>query len=964
MFIMTTSLSRLENRDEFIHRHIGPSEKQISNMLAALGLTTLEQLIDKIVPADLLLENDIQVGDGVQQHIALDELKRIAEGNQYYKSFIGMGYYDTLMPDVIRRNVLENPGWYTAYTPYQPEASQGRLEALLNFQQMTMDLSGLPVASASLLDEATAAAEAMAMAWRISSNKDAHRFFVCRDIHPQVLDVIKTRAETLGYDIVVGDIASDLGAIDMAFFGALLPVTGSSGEVYALGAVLDVLKTHNVVTCVCADPLALVLLKSPGEMGADIVFGSAQRFGVPMGYGGPHAAFFACKEEHKRAMPGRIIGLSRDAAGRPALRMAMQTREQHIRREKANSNICTSQVLLAVIAGMYAVYHGPEGLKRIASRIHRLTDILAVGLRQAGFSILNRQWFDTLTIKVDNKKEVLRRAQDCRINIRSDLPDCVGISLDETTTREDILTLWAVLTGQKHGIDVETLDGQVMQVSPGLDEALRRIDPILAHPVFHRYHSETEMMRYLRRLEQKDLALNQAMIPLGSCTMKLNAAAEMIPITWPEFGRLHPFCPIEQAQGYQQLIEQLSRWLLTISGYDAICMQPNSGAQGEYAGLLTIRRYQHSLGQQQRHICLIPASAHGTNPASAHMAGMTVVVVDCDEHGNIDIADLEAKAAQAAESLSCIMVTYPSTHGVYEDGIRRVCQIVHHYGGQVYLDGANLNAQVGISSPGYIGADVSHFNLHKTFSIPHGGGGPGMGPIGVKAHLADFVPGHCVVHAQGRITHQGAVSAAPFGSASILPISWMYIRMMGGAGLKKATQVAILNANYIARKLNDIFPVLYHGVEGYVAHECILDIRPLKARFGVSEMDIAKRLIDYGFHAPTMSFPVSGTLMVEPTESESKEELDRFISAMRAIYAEAQRIAAGDWSKTDNPLLNAPHVQEELTEEWKHPYSREEAVFPDKDKVRVKYWPAVKRLDDVYGDRHLFCGCLPVEMSL
>jgi glycine dehydrogenase len=957
---MTETLKQLEYRHAFVRRHIGPSDAQISAMLNTLGVTTLDELNRNIVPADIALRSAPHVGEGLQEHEALNELKAIASRNQRYKSFIGMGYYGTLMPEVIRRNLLENPGWYTAYTPYQPEVSQGRLEALLNFQQLIIDLTGLPLASASLLDEATAAAEAMAMAYRVCNDKTAHRFFVCRDVHPQIVDVVKTRAETLGFEIVVDELSH---AVDHdALFGALLPLIGSEGNVYRLDAAIATLKQRQIITCVCADPLALVLLKSPGELGADIVLGSAQRLGVPMGYGGPHAAFFACRDEYKRAMPGRIIGVSRDAAGHPALRMAMQTREQHIRREKANSNICTSQVLLAVIAGMYAVYHGPQGLSRIARRIHRLTTLLAIGLRQAGISLRHQCWFDTLTLQVQDKTAILKRAQAQQINLRSDLPDAIGISLDETTTREDILTLIAVVTGQAPVLDIEALDAELVRNSePPFPPALLRTTPILTHPVFQRYHSETEMMRYLHKLEQKDLALNQAMIPLGSCTMKLNAAAEMVPITWPEFSELHPFCPPEQAQGYQILIDQLSQWLIALSGYDAICMQPNSGAQGEYAGLLTIRRYQHSCQQPQRHICLIPASAHGTNPASAHMAGMTVVVVSCDRHGNIDLADLEKKAAQAGDTLSCVMVTYPSTHGVYEENIRRVCQIVHQYGGQVYLDGANMNAQVGLTSPGTIGADVSHFNLHKTFSIPHGGGGPGVGPIGVKAHLADFVPGHCVVSDAKRLTRLGAVSAAPFGSASILPISWMYIRMMGSQGLKRASQVAILNANYIARCLNDLFPVLYYGRDGYVAHECILDIRPLKERYGISEMDVAKRLIDYGFHAPTMSFPVAGTLMVEPTESESLEELDRFIAAMRSIYDEAKSVANGEWTLLDNPLVNAPHTQQELTEEWTHPYSRKLAVFPAPHQATSKYWPTVKRLDDVYGDRHLCCGCLPPD---
>ncbi|MEE3662376.1 aminomethyl-transferring glycine dehydrogenase [Brenneria sp. g21c3] len=954
---MTQTLSQLEHNSAFVERHIGSSASQRQQMLAAVGADSLDALIRQIVPADIQLPSPPAVGDAATEHQALAELKAIAGQNQRYKSYIGMGYGAVLMPPVILRNVLENPGWYTAYTPYQPEVSQGRLEALLNFQQVTQDLTGLELASASLLDEATAAAEAMAMAKRISKLKQANRFFVADDVHPQTLDVVRTRAETFGFDVVVGKAQSALS--DDGVFGVLLQQAGTTGELHDYSALMAELKTRKVVSCVSADIMALVLLTAPGKQGADIVFGSAQRFGVPMGYGGPHAAFFACRDEYKRAMPGRIIGVSVDAAGNTALRMAMQTREQHIRREKANSNICTSQVLLANIAGMYAVYHGPEGLKRIAGRIHRLTDILALGLLQGGLTLRHQTWFDTLTVAVEDKAAVLSRALSFGVNLRADLDGAVGVTLDEATTREDVLTLFAVLLGYSHGLDIDDLDTAAGRRDASIPAALQRDDAILAHPVFNRYHSETEMMRYLHRLECKDLALNQAMIPLGSCTMKLNAVAEMLPITWPEFAELHPFCPPEQALGYRKMIEQLSGWLVQLTGYDAVCMQPNSGAQGEYAGLLAIRRYHQSRNESARDICLIPSSAHGTNPASAHMAGMSVVVVACDKQGNIDLNDLREKAQSAGEKLACIMVTYPSTHGVYEETIREVCQIVHQFGGQVYLDGANMNAQVGITSPGYIGADVSHLNLHKTFCIPHGGGGPGMGPIGVKAHLAPFVPGHQVVKIDGVLTSQGAVSAAPFGSASILPISWMYIRMMGADGLKQASQMAILNANYIAARLQSSYPVLYTGRDGRVAHECILDLRPLKESTGISEMDIAKRLIDYGFHAPTMSFPVAGTLMVEPTESESLAELDRFIDAMLAIRAEIDRVVNGEWPLADNPLVNAPHTQSELAGEWPHPYSRELAVFPAGSEN--KYWPTVKRLDDVYGDRHLFCSCVPVE---
>jgi glycine dehydrogenase len=955
--LMTQSLRQLENHEAFIDRHIGPDAQQQHEMLEAVGARSLNELIASIVPADIQLAEPPQVGEAATEFAALAELKTIASRNKRFKTYIGMGYTAVQTPPVILRNMLENPGWYTAYTPYQPEVSQGRLEALLNFQQVTLDLTGLDIASASLLDEATAAAEAMAMAKRVSKLKNANRFFVAADVHPQTLDVVRTRAETFGFDVIVDDAAKVLDHQDV--FGVLLQQVGTTGEVHDYSALITELKSRKVIVSVAADFMTLVLLTAPGKQGADIVFGSAQRFGVPMGYGGPHAAFFAARDEFKRSMPGRIIGVSRDAAGRTALRMAMQTREQHIRREKANSNICTSQVLLANIASLYAVFHGPAGLKRIAGRIHRLTDILAAGLQQKGLVLRHKHWFDTLCVEVTDKAAVLSRAEANEINLRSDILNAVGITLDEATTREDVQALFNVLLGDNHGLDIDKLDQNVAGDSLSVPKGMLREDAILTHPVFNRYHSETEMMRYMHSLERKDLALNQAMIPLGSCTMKLNAAAEMIPITWPEFAELHPFCPANQAEGYHQMISQLSDWLVKLTGYDALCMQPNSGAQGEYAGLLAIRRYHESRNEGSRNLCLIPSSAHGTNPASAQMAGMEVVVVACDKQGNIDLHDLRLKAEQAGDALSCIMVTYPSTHGVYEETIREVCQIVHQFGGQVYLDGANMNAQVGITSPGYIGADVSHLNLHKTFCIPHGGGGPGMGPIGVKAHLAPFVPGHSVVQIEEMLTQQGAVSAAPFGSASILPISWMYIRMMGAQGLKKASQVAILNANYIATRLKSAFPILYTGRSGHVAHECILDIRPLKEETGISELDIAKRLIDFGFHAPTMSFPVAGTLMVEPTESESKLELDRFIDAMLTIRTEIDRVARGEWPLEDNPLVNAPHTQDEIVADWTHPYTRELAVFPAGHSN--KYWPTVKRLDDVFGDRNLFCSCVPMS---
>ncbi|WFQ78269.1 aminomethyl-transferring glycine dehydrogenase [Xenorhabdus sp. SF857] len=955
---MTQTLIQLENQGEFIRRHIGSSVEQQTEMLAIIGANSLEDLTNKIVPRDIALSAVPAVGEGVTEQQALAELKAIASQNQRYQSYIGMGYSPAILPPVILRNLLENPGWYTAYTPYQPEVSQGRLEALLNFQQVTIDLTGLDLASASLLDEATAAAEAMAMAKRISKLKKAERFFVADDIHPQTLDVVLTRAETFGFEVIV-DKAEKVLELE-GIFGALLQQTGTTGEIHDYSDLIATLKERKIIVSVAADFMALVILTAPGKQGADIVFGSAQRFGVPMGYGGPHAAFFACRDEFKRSMPGRIIGVSRDAAGNRALRMAMQTREQHIRREKANSNICTSQVLLANIAGMYAVYHGHEGLKRIANRIHRLTDILAAGLQKAGITLRHKTWFDTLAIEVSDKAQVLARAANAQINLRTDILGAVGVSLSEKTRRDDLLTLYQVITGSDSVLDIDALDREVATDSQSIPASMLRNDDILAHDNFRRYHSETDMMRYMHSLERKDLALNQAMIPLGSCTMKLNAAAEIMPITWPEFTDMHPFCPPEQAQGYHQMISQLSHWLVLLTGYDAFCMQPNSGAQGEYAGLLAIRRYYASRGEQHRHICLIPSSAHGTNPASAHMAGMTVIVVNCDKEGNIDLADLREKSAKHSDNLACIMVTYPSTHGVYEETIREICDIIHQNGGQVYLDGANMNAQVGITTPGFIGADVSHLNLHKTFCIPHGGGGPGMGPIGVKKHLAPFVPGHSVVE-MDEVTTLGAVSAAPFGSASILPISWMYIRMMGAQGLKQASQVAILNANYIASRLKGAYEILYTGRNGYVAHECILDIRPLKEEFGINEMDIAKRLIDYGFHAPTMSFPVAGTLMVEPTESESKVEIDRFIDAMLAIRQEISKVASGEWPLGDNPLVNAPHVQAELVSDWDHAYSREIAVFPTAETKANKYWPTVKRLDDVYGDRNLHCSCAPIE---
>ncbi|RUO80808.1 glycine dehydrogenase (aminomethyl-transferring) [Idiomarina tyrosinivorans] len=956
----STTLTQLEQHDEFIGRHIGPSADETAEMLKELGVDSLEALTADTVPGSILREPFLQVGEPKTEVEALAQLKAIAKKNQVFTSYIGMGYYDTLTPHVILRNVLENPGWYTAYTPYQPEIAQGRLEALLNFQQMTMDLTGLDLASASLLDEATAAAEAMAMAKRVSKNKKANAFFIADNVYPQTIDVVKTRAEYFGFDIIVGPARE---AADHDVFGALLQYPDKTGQLHNIEQLIGELKDKNAIVAVASDLMSLVMLKSPGEMGADMVFGNAQRFGVPMGYGGPHAAFFATRDKFKRSLPGRIIGVSKDTRGENALRMAMQTREQHIRREKANSNICTAQVLLANMASFYAVYHGPQGLKRIANRIHRLTDIVALGLKDSGVTLENSHWFDTLTFSVDNAAEVLARAKAAQLNLRQDSQGTFGISMDEAKTRADVETLFNVILGDNHGLDVDVLDSRVASGDiESIPAELVRESEFLTHPVFNQYHSETEMLRYIKKLENKDLALNHSMISLGSCTMKLNATAEMIPVTWPEFAQLHPFCPKDQAQGYAEMIGSLAEWLIDITGYDNLSMQPNSGAQGEYAGLLAIQKYHESRGDSHRNICLIPSSAHGTNPASAQMMNMKVVVVDCDKNGNVDMNDLKAKAEAAGDNLSCIMVTYPSTHGVYEEGIKAICDLVHEYGGQVYMDGANMNAQVGITSPGYIGSDVSHLNLHKTFCIPHGGGGPGMGPIGVKSHLAPFLPNHSLVKIDDTGADNGAVSAAPFGSASILPISWMYIAMMGGRGLREASETAIMNANYVAKKLSAHYPILYKGRNDRVAHECIIDLRPLKEAAGIAEIDVAKRLQDYGFHSPTMSFPVAGTLMVEPTESESKAELDRFIEAMVSIKAEADKVANGEWPADNNPLVNAPHTLADITDpEWDRPYDRRTATYPVAAVAEDKFWPTVNRIDDVFGDRNLMCSCPAVD---
>lgn len=951
----TPRLDQLQQPDAFLRRHLGPDAREEQAMLDALGLSSREELIVQTVPPAIRLNRELDLPTALDEQGALAKLKGYAEQNQLWTSLIGMGYHGTITPTVILRNLLENPGWYTAYTPYQPEIAQGRLESLLNFQQLTIDLTGLDLASASLLDEATAAGEAMALAKRVAKSK-SNLFFVDENSHPQTISVVQTRAEGFGIEVKVGAL-DELAGLEV--FGALLQYPDTHGEIRDIKPLIEQLHAQNALACVATDMLSLLLLTPPGELGADVVFGSAQRFGVPMGYGGPHAAFFATRDAFKRAMPGRIIGVSKDARGNTALRMALQTREQHIRREKANSNICTSQVLLANMASCYAVYHGPQGLKRIAQRVHRLTAVLAAGLEQKGVKRDNQFFFDTLTLDVGGMQTaIIESAKAARINLRILGRGKLGVSLDETCTAQTVEQLLCIFLGADHGLSVAELDASL--VNDGIPAALQRTSSYLTHPVFNSHHSETDMLRYLKRLENKDLALNQAMIPLGSCTMKLNATSEMIPVTWPEFGALHPFVPADQAAGYKLMIDELEAWLRAITGFDAICMQPNSGAQGEYAGLLAIRKYHESRNEGHRDICLIPASAHGTNPASAQMLNMRVVVVECDAAGNVDMADLKAKAAEAGDKLSCLMITYPSTHGVYEEGIREICEIVHSFGGQVYMDGANLNAQVGLARPADIGADVSHMNLHKTFCIPHGGGGPGMGPIGVRAHLAPFVANHPVVELQGPNPQNTAVSAAPWGSASILPISWMYIAMMGPQ-LATATETAILNANYLASQLKGAFPVLYSGRNDRVAHECILDLRPLKAETGISEEDVAKRLMDYGFHAPTMSFPVPGTLMIEPTESESKEELDRFIEAMLSIRAEIAKVASGEWPADNNPLKHAPHTLADVTGAWDRPYSIAEAVTPSAHTLAHKYWPAVNRVDNVYGDRNLFCACVPMD---
>jgi glycine dehydrogenase len=955
-----TSLTQLEARDSFIPRHIGPSEAEEAAMLATLGYPSRAALIDAVVPANIRRKDKLDLGqffEPLPEQAALAKLKAIASKNKVMKSVIGQGYYGTHTPPVILRNIFENPAWYTAYTPYQPEISQGRLEAILNFQQMITDMTGMGIANSSMLDEGTAAAEAMTLIQRVG--KSASKvFYVADDVLPQTLEVIRTRAEPIGVEVRT-IAAADVESLDETCFGVLLQYPGANGEVRDYRVACEKLHAAGAMIVVAADLLALTVLTPPGEWGADVVVGNSQRFGVPLGFGGPHAGYLATRDEFKRSMAGRLVGVTVDAQGQSALRLALQTREQHIRREKATSNICTAQVLLAVMAGMYAVYHGPQGLIRIARRVHRMTGILASGLKQLGYALANDTYFDTLTVVTDRAAELHAAANDAGINLRRVDDGHVGLSLDETTTREDLALLFSVFANGQAVPDVEALDKDAADAFPA---SVARTSAFLTHPTFHRYHAEHEMLRYLRGLADKDLALDRTMIPLGSCTMKLNATSEMIPVTWPEFSNIHPFAPDEQTVGYREMIDQLEAMLCAVTGYAAISLQPNAGSQGEYAGLLVIQKYHQARGEGHRNICLIPSSAHGTNPASANMVGMQVVVTACDENGNVDLADLKKKAEQHSANLACVMVTYPSTHGVFEEGIQELCEIVHAHGGQVYIDGANMNALVGVAAPGAFGGDVSHLNLHKTFCIPHGGGGPGVGPIGVGAHLAPFLPNQ---RSTGYVRSEdgiGAVSAAAYGSASILPISWMYIAMMGAEGLTAATETAILNANYIARRLAPHYPVLYTGHDGLVAHECIIDLRPLQDKTGISNEDVAKRLMDFGFHAPTMSFPVPGTLMIEPTESESKIEIDRFIEAMITIHAEIVKVERGEYDKMDNPLKGAPHTAEVVTaDDWQHTYSREVAAFPVASLRKKKYWPPVGRADNVYGDRNLFCGCAPIS---
>ncbi len=967
-------LADLENASEFIARHIGVTAADETHMLSVIGEASRRDLIDSIVPRSIARGSRMALPEAITEAQALADLKAIAGKNKIFKSYIGQGYYSTHTPGVILRNILENPAWYTAYTPYQAEISQGRMEALVNFQTMVSDLTGMAIANASMLDEATAAAEAMTLAKR-SVKAKGNVFIVGGDCHPQTIEVIQTRAATMDIQVKIAATEAEWNAALAAddYFAALNQYPGSSGWLCDWSESAETIHGKKAALILAADLLALTLLKAPGEMGADIVVGTTQRFGMPMGAGGPHAAYMACRDEYKRSLPGRLVGISVDTHGNPAYRLALQTREQHIRREKATSNICTAQVLPAVVASMYAVYHGPQGLKRIAERVASYTALLAQGLQSLGYALVHHTAFDTLTVKTASAgaaHALVQHAAANGVNLRQLRNDCVGISLDETTTREDIAQLLSLFA--QPGQACPQVDGFAAGVEALIPAALRRSSAYLTHPVFNRYHSETGMLRYIRALSDKDLALDRSMIPLGSCTMKLNATSEMIPITWPEFALVHPFAPADQLEGYRLLDEQLRAWLAQATGYAAISLQPNAGSQGEYAGLLAIKGYHEAQGNGHRNICLIPSSAHGTNPASAQMAGMQVVVTKCDENGNVDLADLQAKCEQHSANLAAVMITYPSTHGVFETQVKALCELVHSHGGRVYVDGANMNALVGVAAPGEFGGDVSHLNLHKTFCIPHGGGGPGVGPVCVVADLAPYLPGHATASAQGAYAGPvndsvpssqpavGAVSAAPLGNAAVLPISWMYIRMMGADGLQQATETAILSANYISKRLADHYPTLYASANGHVAHECILDLRGLKETSGVMAEDVAKRLMDYGFHAPTLSFPVANTLMVEPTESETLEELDRFIDAMIAIRDEVRQVEAGVWPKDDNPLKHAPHTAASLLgAEWNHAYPREVGAML-KTGQAVKYWPSVGRVDNVYGDRNLFCSCLPI----
>ena len=959
---MTTTLQPTRTSadpDTFVRRHIGPSAAEIDEMLSALGYSSLDEFIDATIPETIRARKPLGIGEPRTEHDVLNEIRRIADRNKVFRSYLGLGYHDTLMPPVIQRNILENPGWYTAYTPYQSEISQGRLEALLNYQTAVIDLTGLPIANASLLDEGTSAAEAVHLAYGVKGKEGKETVFVDRNCHPQTIDIIKTRAWASGLKVTVGD--AQAKKFGKSVFVVIVQYPTTDGAIHDWREVADRAHAADALLVVATDLLALTLLAPPGEWGADVVVGNSQRFGVPLGFGGPHAAFMTTRDEYKRLIPGRLIGVSRDAQGKTALRMALGTREQHIRREKATSNICTAQVLLAVIAGMYAVWHGPEGLTRIARRVHRMAALVAAGAAKLGHTVKHADYFDTVRVELSGSTagKVMGAARKLGINLRKASGSSVIAALDETVSEADVSDVLVALNG---GAPLAfTVTSLADDIDARYDERFARTSAFLTHPVFHRYHAEHELLRYMRKLESRDLSLVHSMISLGSCTMKLNATAEMVPVTWAEFGRIHPFAPEAQTEGYRELFRTLESDLCDITGFAAVSLQPNAGSQGEYTGLLVIRAYHESRGEGHRNVCLIPQSAHGTNPASAAMAGMRIVVVKTGANGDIDIADLRARAEEHAANLAALMVTYPSTHGVFEEGITEICRIMHQHGAQVYMDGANMNAMVGLSRPGDIGADVCHLNLHKTFCIPHGGGGPGMGPIGVAAHLAPFLPGHPVVPQEGR-SSLGAVAAAPWGSASILPISWVYIHMMGGSGLTEATRVAILNANYIAHRLEEHYPVLYRGRSGRVAHECIVDPRAVKGTSGVEVEDIAKRLIDFGFHAPTMSFPVAGTLMIEPTESECKAELDRFCDALIAIRGEIRDIEAGVLDKQDNPLKNAPHTAEVVvSDSWNHAYSREKAAFPAQWTRERKFWPAVSRVDNAFGDRNLVCACPPIE---